>query len=73
MKYLVVEIQTANDGTVSSLATAYDDQSKAESAYYGVLSAAAISSLQMHSAAILRNDGVLMMSRGFDRTGDVGE
>ena len=57
MKYLVIEIQTAADGTVANIVTSHDTRNAAESAYHGILAAAAISSVPSHAATILTSDG----------------
>lgn len=55
--YLVIEIQTNKDGTVGNFVWAYVDLLQAEAKYHAVLSAAAVSSLPMHSVVILDNAG----------------
>ena len=42
MKYIVIEIQTQDDGMVGTLVNAYDARNEAESKYHKVLSAAAV-------------------------------
>lgn len=37
MKYIVVELQTNNDGTVGNLVDAYDNRDQAESKFHLVL------------------------------------
>ena len=61
--YVVVEVQTAADGTVATLVTSHRDQNEAESAYHGVLAAAAISAVPMHGAVMFANDGIFMEGR----------
>ena len=56
MKYLVIELQTATDGSVANIVTAYDNRNEAESAYHAILSAAAVSTLPCHAAMIVTND-----------------
>lgn len=56
MKYLVIEIQTTSDGTVSNIVTAYDSLAAAESNYYAVLSAAAVSAVYSHGAVLITDD-----------------
>ena len=57
MKYLIIEIQTFKDGNVVTLVTQKDDLNEAMSTYYSILAAAAISSLPVHAATLLINDG----------------
>lgn len=56
MKYLVIEIQTQADGTVSNIVTAYDDKNTAESAYHSILASAAVSTLACHAALIVTEE-----------------
>ena len=63
MKYLVIEIQTAQDGTVSNLVSAYDTRNEAESAYHTVLAAAAVSELPCHAAVLMTNEGFVLDSK----------
>ena len=60
MKYIVVEIQTNQDGAVGTLVNAYDDRNSAESQYHTVLAAAAISQLPCHSAILVTQEGFLL-------------
>lgn len=60
MKYLVIELQTYDDGTVGNIVDAFDDELAAESKWHLVLSSAAISALPMHAATLLRSDGALI-------------
>jgi len=66
MKYIVIEIQTAADGTVGNLVTAHETRSEAESKYHSVLASAAISSIPQHAAALLASDGTLVDSRCYE-------
>ena len=56
MKYLVIELQTQADGTVSNIVTAYDNRNEAESAYHSILASAAVSALPCHAAMIVTNE-----------------
>ena len=56
-KFIVVEVQTMQDGTVANITTAYDTQNAAESAYHTVLAAAAVSALPCHGAIIISGEG----------------
>lgn len=57
--YLVIEIQTQN-GKVSTLNYQYDDIRLAEQKYYLILSAASVSSLDVHSAMIVDPRGTVL-------------
>lgn len=56
-KYIVIELQTASDGTVANIVTAYDNQNQAESKYHSVLSAAAVSNVPAHAAVMIDSMG----------------
>lgn len=56
-KFIVVELQTMQDGTVANITTAYETQNAAESAYHSILAAAAISTLPCHAAVIMSGEG----------------
>lgn len=57
--YLVIELQT-NDGKVSTLNYQYDDIHLAEQKYYLILSAAAVSTLDVHAAMIIDPKGTVL-------------
>lgn len=61
--YIVLEVQTNQDGTVGNLVTAYENQNDAESKYHTILASAAISSLPKHTAYILTDDGYKIDSK----------
>lgn len=61
MSFIVVELQKNAEGVVSNIVTPFEEQSAAESKYHSVLSAAAISKLPVHSAAILTEEGFPLM------------
>ena len=63
--YIVLEVQNA--GTPAVLTTAYTDQYQAESAYYHILSVAAVSTVPYHAAYIIRSDGVTTDAKVYDR------
>ena len=65
--YIVVEIQTNNDGTVGTLVNSYNDRNVAESKFHQVLSAAAISQLPVHSCVLMTNEGFFLDSKSYTR------
>lgn len=67
IKYLVLELQVNEQGTVSNIVTSYNTQREGESAYYAVLSAAAISNLPRHTVYLLTDNGVIMQSRCYEK------
>ena len=58
MKYLVIEIQHNQDGTVGNFVFAFDDRNQAESKYHSILAAAAVSQIYIHSAVLMTSTGV---------------
>lgn len=64
--YIVIEIQTNANGTVGNFVWAFESELEAQSKYHAVLSAAAVSALPVHAAAILRNDGMLIAGQAYE-------
>ena len=62
-RYLVIELQTNTDGTMSSQVTSYDDRDQAESKFHTVLAAAAISSKPIHSAMLITAEGFTLETK----------
>ena len=65
--YIVVELQKNADGHVSNIVTEHDNISAAESKYFSILSAAAISELPVHSAIIVSEEGFPVKHECFKR------
>lgn len=65
MKYLVIEIQKTGD-QIANIVTAHDDRNAADSKYYTVLAAAAISSVPKHAASLLTEDGMCIRSEVYE-------
>lgn len=57
--YIVIEMQTANNQT-TLLANDYDNLNEANSKFHQILAAAAVSTVEIHSAAILTSDGIMI-------------
>ena len=57
MKYIVVELQKNAEGVVSNLVYSFDTLAEAESKYYTILASAAISTVPVHSAIIVSEEG----------------
>ena len=55
--YIVIELQKNADGHVANLVTEHSTLAEAESKYYAVLSAAAVSTIPVHSAIIVSEEG----------------
>lgn len=56
MKYIVIELQKNAEGVVSNIVTEHEDLNAAESKYYSILAAAAVSSVPVHSAIIVSEE-----------------
>ena len=55
--FIVIELQKDAEGVVSNIVTSYENLAEAESKYYSVLVAAAISKVPVHSAIIVSEEG----------------
>lgn len=55
--FVVIELQKNTEGVVSNIVTSYENLAEAESKYYSVLAAAAISNVPVHSAIIVSEEG----------------
>ena len=68
--FIVLEIQTAADGSVTVLEPLVRaSRAEAESAYHSVLSYAALSSVPMHAAVLLTNEGVVLERKAYAHDG----
>lgn len=64
--FTVIEKQLIG-GTPATLSTHYDTEREALAAYYTILAAAAVSTIEYHAAHIIRDDGIMIEGRVFDR------
>ena len=62
--FIVLELQ-ATLTNVAHIFTIYADQAQAESSYHLVLSAAAVSTVPMHSALLMTADGQILRSETY--------
>ena len=67
MNYIVIEMQTTN-GVTATLHNTYDNYPQAEQKYHTVLAAAAVSSVPLHSAAMLTERGNLVKYECYDHS-----
>lgn len=65
MTYLVIEIQKNADGTVGNFVWAYTSINEAESKFHSVLAYAAVSTVQVHSCALLNESGYCIKSQSY--------
>ena len=63
--FIVLEIQKTSETEVATLVSTEEDRNKAESKFYQVLSAAAISIIPKHSALLLDADGICIKRESF--------
>lgn len=66
--YIIVEMQTNGDSTAVLTQTAADEN-HAQSIYHQVLAAAAISPVEIHSAALLTEHGYLLEHQSYTHKG----
>lgn len=65
-KYLVMEIQTWDTGSIQTPTYAYDTKQQAESKFHAILSAAAVGTLPIHAAVLLTAEGYVLESRCYE-------
>ena len=63
--YLVVELQKLADGSLAQICTAFTDRNTAEQKYHEVLSYGAVSSIPVHTAVILSEEGNLIKKESY--------
>ena len=69
MNYVVIEAQT-NNGSTAVLTTTKTNLNEAENKYHTVLAAAAISQVEVHSAALLNERGQFIKYECFEHTAE---
>lgn len=62
--YIVIELQT-NGNTTTNLVNAYDTRAEAEQKYHLILSAAAVSNVEIHAAVMLTAEGMVINSQAY--------
>lgn len=62
--YIVIELQT-NGSTTANIVNSYATRNEAEQKYHLILSAAAVSSVEIHAAVMLTADGMLINSQAY--------
>lgn len=71
--YLVMEIQKMNNGSVSQLVTSHAERAEAEQKYHTVLAYASVSTCDVHSAAMLTDEGDMIKKETYYHGHDVEE
>lgn len=67
--YITVELQTNNAGVVSNIVTSFDTLAAAESHYYSILAAAAVSVVPVHSAILISSDSFPIRNQCYKHNG----
>ena len=70
MKFTVIELQ---NGVVGANVWTYDNINAAENKYHGVLAAAAVSSVEVHAAALLNDSGLCIKHECYTHPVESGE
>lgn len=65
--YTVNEVQVSEEGLKSEIPMIYDTEEDAYEKYYQILSAAVKSALPYHAGNIVRDDGVMIEGKVYDR------
>lgn len=65
--FTTIENQVRNDGGRGLLYDHFDSLDAALAKYYTICAAAAVSDIPYHSACIIRDDGIMIEGRVFDR------
>ena len=71
--FIVIEVQTNDNGKVGVLTSQFENQLDAESKFHQALSYAAIGTLPKHSAFILSDDGYLLKAETYTHAPAVEE
>ena len=66
--YIVIELQTSG-GVTANIVNAYEDFAVALQAYYTILAAAAVSSVEIHAAVMVNAKGELLRHESFTHKG----
>lgn len=67
--YIVIELQKTPEGMVSNLVTSHDTLAEAESKFYTVLASAAVSTIPVHSAILVSEEGFPVKHRCYKHLG----
>ena len=68
--YYIFEIQKQLDGTCAHLLTTAETENEAKSKFHQVMAAAAISSVPIHTAVVLTDEGVPIMRETYRHIGE---
>ena len=65
MVFIVIEIQS-DGSTAATLVNSYTDRNTAESKFHQILTAAAVSSVKVHSAVLMTDRGKILKSEIYE-------
>ena len=65
--YTTVENQIRNDGSKGLLYDHFDNVNSAYAKFYTILAAAAVSEIPYHAGFLIRDDGIMLEGKVFDR------
>ena len=68
--YIVIELQT-NGGQTANIVTAHADLNSAESQYHSILASAAVSSVEIHAAVLISDEGFPLKNECYKHTPSV--
>lgn len=71
MKYVVIEVQKFENGSMSTPAYAYEDLNQAEAKYHAILASAAVSALPVHSCILISEEAFPLRNECFKHTATV--
>ncbi len=71
--YIVIELQKNAEGVVSNIVTSHETLSNAESTYHSILASAAVSTLPVHSAIIVSEEGFPVRYECYKHNGGTAE
>ena len=63
--FAVMELQYTEANGLATIVTAYQSSNEAEQKYHQILSAAAISNIDTHSAVLMREDGQVIKCESY--------
>ena len=64
--FVVIELQKMSETQIANIVTAYESRNEAEQKYHQILSAAAVSSVPVHSATMLEDTGYLIKNECYE-------
>lgn len=63
--FVVIELQKLSDEQIANIVNIYQTREEAENRYHTILAAAAVSSLPVHAAVMLEENGVLIKNEWY--------